>query len=249
MTPLLLTAALALAAAPGEAPAKPSPPLPEAKAVATNAPPAYEPISAYELRTIEGWSVRVHTKLLGEQKDLGARVLEHLRVKLHDVNFAIPAPARKKLRGVVIWMEAHNPKVPGGCYHPSRRWLENNGYNPEKEKAIEFGMPENFLAWSRTQPSMVLHELAHAYHHLVVGHGNPKVKAAFRRMAEGKGYESVRYADGKTKRAYALNNDQEYFAETSEAFFATNDFFPFVRGELIAHDPEMFRLLKALWGA
>ncbi len=208
----------------------------------------YEPTSCYELRTIEGWNVRVHKTLLGEKKELGDRVLEHLRVKLYEANWAIPREAREKLRGVVFWMEAHNPKVPGGCYHPSRRWLENNGYNPEKEKSIEFGRPENFLGWSYTQPSMVIHELAHAYHHQVVGHGHPKVKEAFRRAVESKGYESVLYYDGKKKRAYALNNEQEYFAELSEALFGTNDFFPFMRGELIAHDPEMFRLLEELWG-
>ena len=46
----------------------------------------------------------------------------------------------------------------------------------------------------------------------------------------------------------ALNNDQEYFAEATEAFFGTNDYFPFVRAELKQHDPEMFELLHELWG-
>ena len=30
-------------------------------------------------------------------------------------------------------------------------------------------------------------------------------------------------------RAYALVNPMEYFAETTEAFFSRNDFFPFIR--------------------
>lgn len=46
----------------------------------------------------------------------------------------------------------------------------------------------------------------------------------------------------------ALNNDQEYFAEASEAFFGTNDFHPFVRAELKEHDPALFELLGKLWG-
>jgi hypothetical protein len=40
----------------------------------------------------------------------------------------------------------------------------------------------------------------------------------------------------------------EYFAETTEAFFGTNDFFPFVRSELRRHDPGGYELLKKLWG-
>ncbi len=73
------------------------------------------------------------------------------------------------------------------------------------------------------------------------------IKEAFKRAAESKSYESVLYYDGTKKKAYAMNNDQEYFAELSEAYFGTNDFFPFVRGEVIAHDPEMARLLKEVW--
>ena len=44
-----------------------------------------------------------------------------------------------------------------------------------------------------------------------------------------------------------MNNDQEYFAESTEAFFGTNDFYPFVRSELQQHDPNMYQLLKKLW--
>ena len=40
----------------------------------------------------------------------------------------------------------------------------------------------------------------------------------------------------------------EYFAETTEAYFSRNDFYPFNRDELKSHDPEMFDLLTALWG-
>jgi len=64
---------------------------------------------------------------------------------------------------------------------------------------------------------------------------------------DSKKYESVLHIAGKSKRAYALNNDQEYFAECTEAFFGTNDFYPFVRAELQQHDPLMYQLLNKLW--
>jgi hypothetical protein len=44
-----------------------------------------------------------------------------------------------------------------------------------------------------------------------------------------------------------MNNEQEYFAETTEAFFGTNDFYPFVRAELKAHDPDMYAVLCEVW--
>ena len=44
-----------------------------------------------------------------------------------------------------------------------------------------------------------------------------------------------------------MTNRQEYFAETSEAFFGENDFYPFNRTELQKHDPQIFRLLQRVW--
>ncbi len=211
------------------------------------AQPDFEPTSSYAPQTIEGWTVLVHKRLLEEKKELGEKTLKLLAAKLYDISRVVPAPALEKLRKVRIWVE-ENPKVKCACYHPSRGWLANNGFNPEKEKSVEIGGPANFLAWAACQPNMVLHELAHAYHHQVLGYDNPEIKAAFKRAVESKSYESVLYYDGSRKRAYALNNDQEYFAELSEAYFGTNDFYPFVRPEVKEHDPEMFKVLQKLWG-
>ena len=49
------------------------------------------------------------------------------------------------------------------------------------------------------------------------------------------------------KRDPAMANPMECFAECSEAYFPTNDFFPFTREQLEKHDPEMFVLLTTLW--
>ena len=94
---------------------------------------------------------------------------------------------------------------------------------------------------------MVLHELAHGYHHLVLGYDNKQVNEAYNQAVKEGGYESVLHINGQKRRAYALNNDQEYFAETAEAYFGTNDFYPFVRSELKEHDPRMFELHEQLW--
>ena len=56
-------------------------------------PPAYEPTSHYTVRRVEGWNVLVNNRLLKEEKTLGTKALAQLRVKLYDVNRAVPAPA------------------------------------------------------------------------------------------------------------------------------------------------------------
>ena len=36
--------------------------------------------------------------------------------------------------------------------------------------------------------------------------------------------------------------------KATEAFFGTNDFYPFVRAELEQHDPHFYQLVARLWG-
>lgn len=219
-----------------DAPAAPAP---------AKAEPAYAPTADYEVRIIEGWTVRVHKDLVAKH-DLAEATLKQLGLQLYNVTRKVPAPAVERLRQVVIWVE-ENPKVTCMCYHPSRGWLEGNGFNPEKAKSVELGGPSHFLDWTKHQWSMVLHELAHAYHHQVLGYDQPDVRAAYEKAKAAQSYESVLYLTGETKRAYALNNDQEYFAELTEAWFGTNDFYPFVRAEVMKHDPEMAEVLKKVW--
>ena len=45
-----------------------------------------------------------------------------------------------------------------------------------------------------------------------------------------------------------MTDQKEYFAECTEAFFGTNDHYPFVRAELKEHDPQMYAVVKEVWG-
>jgi dipeptidyl-peptidase-4 len=44
-----------------------------------------------------------------------------------------------------------------------------------------------------------------------------------------------------------MTNPLEFFAETSEAFFGENEFYPFNRTDLEQHDPETVAMLKKVW--
>ena len=213
---------------------------------AQNADAAFDPTADYQVRQVEGWTVYVNQKLLAEAP-LCERVLKLLQARLIEARGLLPEAALGHLEKVPIWMELTSRRFPGGCYHPSRRWLESNGVNPDKAGAIEFGNAANFLGWSRTQPAMILHELAHAYHHRVLTHADESVNAAFEQAKSSGEYEQVLYFNGERKRAYALNNAQEYFAELSEAYFSTNDFYPFVKPELKEHDPAGFEMVQKAW--
>jgi len=222
----------------------------EAAPEETPAPkPRYEPTCNYTVREICGWKVYVNNVLLGEQRRLGRQTLRLLRTKLYEIHRTVPKPAVEKMQTIPIWVEWRDRGFPCACYHVSRDWLAEHGYNPEKARSVEIANAAAFLDWTHEQPSMVLHELAHGYHDIFLGgYDNADLKKAWQRAVDDKSYEQVLHWDGKTVRAYALNNPQEYFAELSEAWFGTNDFYPFVRAEVRKHDPEAARLLPKLWG-
>jgi len=208
---------------------------------------AYAPASAYQTQVVEGWTVHVHGDLLTEPEDLGGKTLRELEFQLHQVTRAVSADALAALRKVAIWVEAKS-SVTGMCYHPSRQWLRDNGFNPAKAKGIELGNPRNFLSWTRHQFWMVFHELAHAYHDQVLGWDNADIKAAFSQAQEGGTYDLVLKYSGQRARAYAVADHKEYFAELSEAFFGCNDFYPFVQAELKEHDPLGYQTVRRAWG-
>ncbi len=208
---------------------------------------AYVPTSDYRKRSIEGWTVYVNKKLLADQAELGARALRLLEIKLYEIRRVLPPAACRKLQDVLIWLGVDDGHAPCAEYHPSRDWLVEHGFNPDKAKSVEIGNAARFLEWSKDQPAMVLHELAHSYLDRVLGSNHPGIKAAYESAVKSGIYKSVLRNNGKIEPAYALTDPQEYFAEASEAFFGTNDFYPFVRAELEKHDPRLYKVLLEVW--
>ena len=206
---------------------------------------AYDPTSAYREQKILGWRVMVNEKLVAET-NLCAQTLKLLEAQLAQITNVIPPMPLYELRGIPIWVERSSKQFPCMCYHESYEWLRDNGVNPDKTKGVELSNPENFLTWTKDQPWMVLHELAHGYHMRTLGAGHPGIKRCYEAAKASKKYDSV-LRGGKRERHYAMNNEKEYFAEATEAYFGRNDFQPFTRDELKEFDPEMFEMIRRVW--
>jgi len=210
--------------------------------------PAFVATAQYATQEIEGWTVHVNRSLSSDRKELGDRALRLLRVKLFEITRVVPAEAAAKLRQVPIWLGVDDGHAPCAEYHPSREWLQDNGYNPDKAQCVEIGNAQRFLDWSLQQPWMVLHELAHAYLDRCLGEERKTLRDSYQAAVDGGRYDAVLRWSGERQRAYALENDQEYFAEGCEAFFGTNDFYPFVRAELRQQDPDLCAFIARVWG-
>jgi hypothetical protein len=213
------------------------------------------PAAGRQTRLIEGWTVRVSERLLAEEPAATERALELLRGQLQEIVRVVPAPAVAKLREVTLWFSPEYPGVkPRAEYHPGAEWLRANRRDPAMVRGVEFTDVRDFEAETRRMPNFTLHELAHAYHDRVLpdGFANAAIQAAYDRAKAGGTYGRVErwFGNGRPNTfepAYALTSPMEYFAESTEAYFARNDFFPFTREELQRHDPEMFKLLGQLW--
>jgi hypothetical protein len=206
-------------------------------------------------RVIAGWTVHIRRELLTNETKATERALDLLKGQLEEIVSVVPADAVAELQEVRLWFSPKYTNAPPLAeYHPGAGWLRDHGRDPVMVKGIEFTNVRIFEAESRRMPNFALHELAHAWHDRVLpdGFDNREIRAAFKDAKASGKYDRVERRSGNEKpaaleKAYAMTSPQEYFAETTEAFFSRNDFFPFTRDELKKHDPEMFGLLQKLW--
>lgn len=204
------------------------------------------------IKKIEGWTIRVDDRLLeAPDAELGTRALRFLEAKLSDIAVVVPADKLKKLQAVTIVLDLTHGKLGSMQYHPSAEWLKSNGYDVDLAKCVHLPRAAD-VATKRNineQPWVILHELSHAYHDRVLGFDEPRIKEAYEKFKKsGRGDKTLLF-DGRRVKHYALTNQMEFFAEMSEAYFGSNDFFPFNRGELKDAEPEIFELMSNVWNA
>ena len=202
------------------------------------------------VRVIEGWRVAIDPAVLSHAGgEPGEEALKALANHLQRVRYIVPADRLEQLQRLPIridWMH----DLTNMQYHPSGQWLIEHGYDPRLEKHVHIPRAQQLLEpsqWAK-HPYAVLHELAHAYHDQILGFDHPEIIMAFDQAKSAGIYEGVLLYTGERVNHYALSNQKEYFAESSEAYFGVNDFYPFVRAELREHDPRMFQLMERIWG-
>ena len=218
------------------------------------APPATQPVTEdrFEIRNVEGWTVYINRDVRKQHREQLAKTLEHLRWELYQIKLAAPAKAVSNMQeNNAIWIE-YKEKV-GLSYHPSRNWLTGRGYKVPRD-------PQSFMSLSvkthygdsYRHPFVVFHEMAHGYDFHFIGkgrtYGNKEAEANYQRMMKGGTYENVLIWFGRKGSHYGRSNRMEYWAESTEAYFAVNDIYPFVRAELREHDPKMARFVERYWG-
>ncbi len=204
-------------------------------------------------RNIEGWTIRVDDRLLGESPDapLGARALRFLEAKLVEIKAVVPAERLKDLQEFTIVLDLNCGNLGAMQYHPDAGWLKAHGFPVELAKCVHLPRAAD-VATRRNineQPWVILHELAHAFHDQKLDFDEPRIMAAYQKFKQSGHGEAALLYNGKRVKHYGLTDQKEFFAEMTESYFGFNDFFPFNRAELQEAEPELFELLKDIWSS
>ena len=206
--------------------------------------------SSHTTRNIEGWTVRIDDRLLAEPNlNLCKKALRVLEAKLMDIKEVVPEEKVKQLQKVKIVIELSCGNIGPMQYHPGVEWLKDHGYSPDLVKCVH--IPQAAELPTRRcisdMPWVVLHELAHAYHDQFLGFDDPRVIKAYQNYKKsGRGEKALLY-NGDRVRHYGLTDHKEFFAEMTESYFGSNDFYPFNRGEMKESEPEIYALMQEIW--
>tara|TARA_B110000971_G_scaffold160265_1_gene163780 strand:- start:1253 stop:2572 length:1320 start_codon:yes stop_codon:yes gene_type:complete len=243
-----------------------------------NPPPVsstpFTPTKNYKIIYIEGWKIYVHSNIFIkndaiETKDvnapksyicsdatmyeIGQEAIRVLQWQLYFTKRVVAETPLEKLQQVSIWLEL--PDKPlynsgGAVYHWNKEWLIINSLNPNKSRSIEFTDVRLLVFNGMTyQPTIILHELAHAFHDQVLTHAHTGIETAYKAAMESGIYKSVMCIQTAIKgKHYACYNKYEYFACASSAYFGQSDYYPFVNVELKSFDPKCYELMTAIWG-
>jgi hypothetical protein len=134
-------------------------------------------------------------------------------------------------------------------YHAEAVWLVASGIGADRLGVVEIADTAAYVRRRAQKPAILLHELAHAY--LDRTGERHAVETAFRQAQDSGRYDSVWKRDWTlemgTAASYAMRSPDEYFADLSEAYFWTNEWYPFKRFQLVDFDPAGAEMVRRLW--
>lgn len=199
----------------------------------------------YHRRNVGSFPVYVAPELRSRDRALLERCLQVLESNVKQLEEVLPPAAWQKLSSIPIWLEYEPDKSYFGVYFASKEWLILNDVTSAKAKSIQF--TSSLAVMMGSKKNLLMHELAHAYHDLVLTLSYAPIWSAYHHARLSGRYNAVRHSSGRFERAYAMTDHMEFFAELSDAYFAYGDFFPFTREDLKEFDPSSYRAISDAW--
>jgi hypothetical protein len=239
------------------------------------------PPPGYERHVIRGFVLWIGKDVISHNDDPKFRLkpLDVLDRELETIVEVMYDKAVDKLRTILIWVDwdkqIDGPNAPpggavafylGGNQFSARLQQEHgarlNAVNilSMLELTLEHqpfgkGDPKK----ERLERCVILHEMAHAVHHRVIGYDNAddQLLKSIYQLAMGRGlYRQVKDAKGNVvkddkgaeMRPYASVNHHEYFAELSCAYLDHLWYYPFDWKDLKEYDRDGYAVMEKIWG-
>ena len=213
--------------------------------------------SSCEANVFDGFTVFVEQGCFEKHP----RLLAQISGDMAEISRLLPEHALTLLRNkAAIWINDvlkypdEEKESAGACCHWGTGWVVGNkGDHPAKGSCCEIYSAKQYIDWVASQPSIVLHELSHAYHCHRVSEVDSIIQNAYKAAMASGVYASGEYmGQAQAAKPYGATNANEFFAESSEAFWSSqrfrNDFFPYVHCELKSFDPIGYKMCEDVWG-
>ncbi len=213
------------------------------------------PERSYVQTNLAGWTLYLEQDLVDRHPELARATTRRLGAKLTGVLDLLPTRTRAVLQRLPIFLMLGEESSLGGRDNGAeyfqrdapkfwplldRRW----------SSALVIYSARNYQQLSEQWATRVLvHELAHAWQLERWPEKQPDILAAWEHAAHTGLYTHVQAVNGMVlDRAYALENQLEYFAELSCAYFWRGEYAPFDRAALRQYDPVGFAMTEKMWG-
>jgi hypothetical protein len=213
------------------------------------------PERAYVETNLNGWSVHLEKELVDEQRELAVKATQRLAEKLQLVVALVPSQTHARLQRLPIFLLLGEEAKKGGRdngaeyfqKHATEHW---NWIDRRWGSSLVIYSARNYV-WLSDEWAvrLLIHELAHAWHLEQWPEEREDILEAWKHARINNLYLNVKAVNGTViPRAYALDNQLEYFAELSCAYFWKGEYEPFDRNALQAYDPVGVAMLRKVWG-
>jgi hypothetical protein len=214
----------------------------------------YPTVAGYQMRKMAGFAVFVHDDVLNQDTTSEKlKPVDALELELKNIVKMMPKRHVEILQSQVpVWINWElkeklsngRPGNAAGLYmgiYPRPIVVDGKQINVSGVRILLANEIVQRLQKNPDAPpsTLLLHEFAHAVHHLSLGWEYAPVKVAYQTSMERKLYDNS---------LYMTTNEREFFAELSCSYLMRLQHFPKNSEELKKHDPATFKILETVWG-
>lgn len=200
----------------------------------------------YMVENVAGWNVHVEDTLWNNYPKWTYNTLRLFQERLSEIANTLPENAVACLRTIDIYLTDSRPGEAPARFL-STQWSAR-GSDPAMKNSVEFNNPDLLQRYFDNQPMIMLHELAHGYEYrFLTLDETVELARLYKSVFDGQSKYRVTVQKTGIRKHYALENMHEYFAESSEAYWGKNDYYPYDREQLKEYDPAMYEFQERVW--